>query len=128
MNTNFMNGMFGKIAPGMCRLSMSGGIAVKTGNGYKSYNMKTGRLTNCDSFVFNATEDFFFAIPTNKVEVGDIILISGKPKCVIGVERTLLSILFCPSATSSWAIHIFTVRSYPCSVMTSSPVRRAWAI
>ena len=30
MNTNFMNGMFGKIAPGMCKLSMSGGIAVKT--------------------------------------------------------------------------------------------------
>lgn len=30
-----LNGMFGKIAPGMCRLSMNGGIAVKTANGYK---------------------------------------------------------------------------------------------
>ena len=50
---NMLNGMFGKVAPGMCRLSMNGGIAVKTSNGYKSYNIKTGRLTNCDSFVFN---------------------------------------------------------------------------
>ena len=24
------NGMFGKIAPGMCRLSMNGGMAIKT--------------------------------------------------------------------------------------------------
>lgn len=43
--TNVFNGMFGKIAPGMCRLSMNGGIAVKTSNGYKSYNVKNGRLT-----------------------------------------------------------------------------------
>lgn len=67
---NALNGMFGKVAPGMCRLSMSGGIAVKTDNGYKSYNVKTGRLTNCDNFVFNAGEEFFFVIPTNKVSVG----------------------------------------------------------
>lgn len=32
------NGMFGKVANGMCRLSMSGGIAVKTSNGYKTYD------------------------------------------------------------------------------------------
>ena len=38
--TNVFNGMFGKIAPGMCRLSMSGGIAVKTTTGYKSYKRK----------------------------------------------------------------------------------------
>ena len=39
-----LNGMFGKVASGMCRLTMNGGIAVKTSNGYKSYNIKTGRL------------------------------------------------------------------------------------
>lgn len=78
-----LNGIFGKIAPGMCRLSMNGGIAVKTSNGYKTYNITTGRLTNCDNFVFDIGEDFFFAIPTNKVKVGDIILVGGKPKCVI---------------------------------------------
>lgn len=30
MMNNFMNGMFGKIGSGMCKLSMSGNIAVKT--------------------------------------------------------------------------------------------------
>lgn len=56
---DFLNKMFGEVGSGMCRLSMSGGIAVKTSSGYKSYNMKTGRLTNCDSFVFDVGEEFF---------------------------------------------------------------------
>ena len=93
MNTNMFNGMFGKIAPGMCRISMSGGIAVKTNNGYKSYNIKTGRLTNCDNFAFDIGEDFFFVIPTNKVEKGDIILVAGKPKCVIDVEDNKITVI-----------------------------------
>lgn len=115
MNTNFMNGMFGKIAPGMCRLSMSGGIAVKTSNGYKSYNMKTGALTNCDSFVFNATEEFFFVIPTNKVEVGDIILISGKPKCVIEVEKNKITVINYEDSTIDTVLperHVFMGNTY----------------
>ena len=91
---NLMNGMFGKVAPGMCRLSMSGGIAVKTSDvTYKSYNLKTQRLTNCSNFVFDIGEDFFFVIPTNKVEKGDIILVSGKPKCVIGVEDNQIRVI-----------------------------------
>lgn len=115
MNTNFMNGMFGKIAPGMCRLSMSGGIAVKTSNGYKSYNVKTGRLTNCDSFVFNATEEFFFVIPTNKVEVGDIILIAGKPKCVIGAEKNKITVINYEDSTIDTVLperHVFMGNTY----------------
>jgi hypothetical protein len=43
---NIFNDLFGRIGAGMCRLSMTGGIAVKTSNGYKTYNVKTGRLTN----------------------------------------------------------------------------------
>lgn len=82
---NAMSGMFGKISPGCCRLSMNGGIAVKTSSGYKTYNVKTGRLTNCNSFVMDIADDFFFVIPTNKVEKGDIILVNGAPKCVIEV-------------------------------------------
>ena len=37
--TSMFNGMFGKVAPNMCRLSMSGGIAVKTSTGYKTYKL-----------------------------------------------------------------------------------------
>lgn len=51
------NEMFGKVEHGMCRLSMSGQIAVKTSNGYKSYNPKSGRLVNCMNFVFDAMDD-----------------------------------------------------------------------
>ena len=90
LNTNIFNGIFGKIAPGMCRLSMSGKIAIKTTNGYKAYDVESGRLTNCDSFAFDIGEDFFFVIPTNKVERGDIILVSGKPRCVLAVEKNLI--------------------------------------
>ena len=86
MFDNVMNSMFGKIKPGQCRLSMNGNIAIKTSSGYKTYNMKTHRLVNCDNFVFNdIMDDMFFSIPTNHVKKGDIILISGAPCCVIEV-------------------------------------------
>ena len=88
MMNNFLNGMFGKVGNGMCRLSMNGGIAVKTSGGYKSYNIKTGKLTNCNNFVFDIGEEFFFVIPTNKVEKGDIILVNRKPKCVIDADNS----------------------------------------
>lgn len=115
MNINFMNGMFGKIAPGMCRLSMNGGIAVKTSNGYKSYNVKNGRLTNCDSFVFNIGEEFFFVIPTNKVEVGDIILVSGKPKCVVKAEKETITVINYEDSTVETILperHVFMGNTY----------------
>lgn len=113
--TNFMNGMFGKIVPGMCRLSMNGGIAVKTSSGYKSYNVKNGRLTNCNSFVFDIGEDFFFVIPTNKVEVGDIILIGGKPKCVIEAEKNKLTVINYEDSTIDTVLperHVFMGNTY----------------
>ena len=90
---NLLNGMFGKVENGMCRLSMSGGIAVKTSTGYKSYNLKNNRLTNCDNFVFNVGDEMFFVIPTNKVEPGDIILVAKKPKCVVSVEKNMITVI-----------------------------------
>ena len=112
---NMLNGMFGKVAPGMCRLSMNGGIAVKTSNGYKSYNMKTGRLTNCDSFVFNIGEEFFFVIPTNKAEPGDILLVGGKPKCVIEAEKNKLTVINYEDSTVETILperHVFMGNTY----------------
>lgn len=85
------NGMFGKVANGMCRLSMNGGIAVKTSGGYKTYDLKTNKLTNCSNFVFNIGDEFFFVIPTNKVEPGDIIIANGKPKCVVSADRSTIT-------------------------------------
>ena len=74
--------MFGSLAPGMCRLTMDGRIAVKTENAYRTYDVKTGRLTNCMNFVFDIGKEFFFVIPTSKVKPGDIILVNdadGRP-------------------------------------------------
>ena len=116
MNMNgLMNGMFGKIAPGMCRLSMNGEIAVKTSNGYKTYNTKTGRLTNCSNFVFDIGEDFFFLIPTNKVRNGDIILVGGKPKCVVAVEENKITVINYEDSTVDTILperHVFMGNTY----------------
>ena len=90
---NTFNGLFGKIAPGMCRLTMNGNIAVKCENGYKSYNVKKGTLTNVTNFCFNVGDEVFFVIPTNKVEVGDIILVQGKPKCVTEVNKRIITVI-----------------------------------
>lgn len=116
MNTeNFMGTMFGKIAPGMCRLSMSGGIAVKTESGYKSYDINTNRLTNCSNFVFDIGEDFFFVIPTNKVRKGDIILASGKPKCVIDATKDKITVINYEDSTVETLLperHVFMGNTY----------------
>ena len=37
------NKMFRKVPAGWCRLSLTGGIAVKTSNGYKTYDVATGQ-------------------------------------------------------------------------------------
>lgn len=112
---NMFNGMFGKVSPGMCKLSMNGGIAVKTSNGYKTYNMKTGRLTNCDSFAFNIGEEFFFVIPTNKAEKGDILLVNGKPKCVIEAEKNRITVINYEDSTVETILperHVFMGNTY----------------
>lgn len=109
------NGMFGKVANGMCRLSMNGGIAVKTSDGYKTYNVKTNKLTNCSNFVFDIGEEFFFVMPTNKVEKGDIIIASGKPKCVISADKDTITAINYEDATIQNILperHVFMGNTY----------------
>ena len=115
MNNGMFNGMFGKVANGMCRLSMNGGIAVKTSNGYKTYDLKKNRLTNCNNFVFNIGEEFFFVIPTNKVEPGDIIIVSGKPKCVISSDKNTITVINYEDSTVENILperHVFMGNTY----------------
>lgn len=115
MMNNLLNGMFGKIGNGMCRLSMNGGIAVKTSSGYKTYNVKTNKLTNCSNFVFDIGEEFFFVIPTNKVEKGDIILVNGKPKCVIDADKTKITVINYEDSTIDTILperHVFMGNTY----------------
>lgn len=82
MNGMF-NNMFGHLGAGMCRLGVNGNVAVKTSSGYKTYDVKTGRLTNVTQFCFDIGQEFFFVMPTTKARQGDILLIDNHPKCVI---------------------------------------------
>lgn len=91
--SSMMNRYFGKIANGMVRMSMNGDMAIKTSNGYKTYDVATGALVNCDNFVFDIGSEFFFIIPTNKIEAGDVILAANKPHCVIKVEPNRIEAL-----------------------------------
>lgn len=113
--TNIFNGMFGKVGAGMCRLSINGDIAVKTDNGYKTYNVKKGRLTNCDNFVFDVGEDLFFVMPTTKVKPGDIILVAGKPKCVIETNSKTITVINYEDSTVENMLserHVFMGNAY----------------
>lgn len=115
MENRFFNGMFGKLPNGTCRLSTSGEVAVRTSNGYKYYNTKSKRPVNCDQFVFDVGDDFFFLFPTNKVEAGDILLINDKPKYVIKTEENMITVLNYEDSTVETIIpeqHIFMGNSY----------------
>ena len=107
--------IFGSLDGDMCRLTMNGKIAVKTSSGYKSYNVKTGRLVNCSSFVFNIGEEFFFVIPTNKVEKGDIILVNSKPRCVVKSEKNQITVINYEDSTVETILpdrHVFMGNTY----------------
>ena len=86
MFENMFSGVMGKIKPGCCRLGMNGRIAIKTSDGYKTYDKKSGNVTNCSSFVLDASDDFFMVIPTRKLREGDIVLINGKPMYILEVK------------------------------------------
>ena len=112
---NMFDGICGKVAPGLCRLSLNGRIAVKTRAGYRSYDPALKRLTNCDSFVVDVGEDFFFVLPTNKVQPGDIVLAGGVPKCVVAVNEDTISAINYEDATMETLLpehHLFIGSSY----------------
>lgn len=115
MNNNFFNGMFGPIGAGMCRMSIDGSMAVKTSNGYKTYDVKSGSLMNCDNFVFDIGSEFFFLIPTNHVEPGDVIMASGKPHCVIEAKPNEIKAMRYEDGTIVFIVperHMFMKKTY----------------
>lgn len=112
---DMFNGMFGKIAPGMCRLSVNGDIAVKTSTGYKTYNADKNTLINCSNFVLDVGEDFFFLLPAKKVSAGDIILVGGKPRCVVKKDDGIITAINFEDSTIENIIperHIFLGDTY----------------
>lgn len=85
--------MFSAVKNGDFRLDTNGRIAVHTSKGYKVYNVNKKRLVNCDNFVFDVGDEWFFTVPTTKVKVGDIILINNTPKCVMKVNDDTITVI-----------------------------------
>lgn len=107
--------MFGKVEAGRCRLSMTGGIAIKTENGYKTYDVEKGRLVNCNDFVLDVCDDMFFCVPAMKVRRGDIIIVNRKPKCVISVEKNRIEVFSYETDTIEFIVperHVFMGNAY----------------
>ena len=112
---NLFDGICGKVAPGLCRLSMNGKIAVKTRAGYRTWDPGKKKLTNCDNFVLDIGEDFFFVMPARRVSPGDIILIGGIPKCVISAEGDTVTAVNFETATVETSVaerHMFMGNTY----------------
>lgn len=60
-------------------------------------------------------ENFFFVIPTNKVTKGDIILVNGKPKCVIEADKTKITVINYEDSTVETILperHVFMGNTY----------------
>lgn len=95
---NNISKFFGQIEPGKCKLTMNGNIAIQVGGAYKTYNVAKGTLTNVTNFCFDPGFDMFFVMPTNKVKEGDIVLIDGKPKCVIETDKKTITVIDYESA------------------------------
>lgn len=78
--------MLGKLEPDMVRLTFNGGIAVKTKNGYKTYDVAKKKAVNMDSLVMPDMSAFLL-LPSTKVNSGDIILRDGAFYSIISVNE-----------------------------------------
>lgn len=111
---DMFNGMFKPVARGYCKMGMNGQVAVKTSTGYKTFNPKTRKLTNCANFAFDM-DGAFWVVPTFKVTIGDIILVNGKPRAVIEVGTNSIKTFSYEDSTIDETIpehHVFMGKTY----------------
>ena len=111
---NMFNGCFKPIAKGMCKLGVNGKLAIKTSTGFKTYDLDHNKLTNCSNFGFDA-DGCFWVVPTFKVVRGDVILVNGRPHCVIKVEDDMISAFNYEDSTIVQIVpehHVFMGKTY----------------
>lgn len=111
---NMFNGMFKPIARGYCKMGMNGKVAIRTSTGYKTFDINKNKLMNCDSFAFDM-DGMFWVVPTFKVERGDIILVNGKPRCVISVNDGSIKTFSYEDSTIDEVVpehHVFMGKTY----------------
>ena len=111
---NMFNGMFKPVARGYCKMGMNGKVAIKTSSGYKTFDISKNKLMNCDSFAFDM-DGMFWVVPTFKVERGDIIMVNGKPRCVIEVKEKTIRTFSYENSTIDEIVpehHVFMGKTY----------------
>ena len=111
---NMFNGMFKPIARGYCKMGMNGKVAIRTSTGYKTFDLKSMKLVNCTDFAFDM-DGMFWVVPTFKIECGDIILVNGKPRCVIEVNPKTIKTFSYEDSTIDEVIpehHVFMGKTY----------------
>lgn len=119
MNMDFgfgkmFNGMFAPVAHGYVKMGMNGEVAIRVGNDYKTFDIKRMKLVNCDNFAFDM-DGMFWVVPTFKVECGDIIMVNGKPRCVIEVKDKSIRTFSYENSTIDEIIpehHVFMGKTY----------------
>lgn len=108
------SGFFRPVARGYCKMGANGKVAIRTSSGYKTFDLKKMKLTNCDNFAFDM-DGAFWVVPTFKVECGDIILVNGKPRCVIEVSAKTIKTFSYEDSTIDEVIpehHVFMGKTY----------------
>lgn len=114
MFNDMFNGMFKPVPKGNCKIAMNGKVAIKTVNGYKTYDVEKNRLTNCSNFAFDM-DGAFWVVPTMKVERGDIILVNNKPRAVIEVNKNSIKTFSYDDSTIDELVpehHVFMGKTY----------------
>ncbi len=84
--SSVFSNMLGKLEPDTVRMTFNGGIAVKTANGYKTYDVVKKKAVNMDSLVMPEMSAFLL-LPSTKVNSGDIILRDGAFYSIISVNE-----------------------------------------
>lgn len=81
--TKMFGSAFGKVEKDSFRVAIGGKIAVKTSDGFKTYDPESGKLVAVGDLAIPGFGDMFFVMPTRKLVKGDIIILNGEPMCVL---------------------------------------------
>ena len=106
--------MFSPVAHGYAKMGVNGQVAIRVGDTYKTYDLNEGHLVDCDNFAFDM-DGMFWVVPTFKVERGDIIMVNGKPRCVIEVKEKTIKTFSYENSTIDEIVpehHVFMGKTY----------------
>lgn len=91
--TNMFSNLLGKTKKDMFRISVTGKIAVKAGNGYRTFDPEKNKLVSVGDFALPGFQDMFFLVPTRKLKKGDIIVIEDEALCVLEQNDNEIKVL-----------------------------------